>query len=161
MGFGSSSQQSSNNSNQSSQSYNQSYPFLQGALGEQVNYTGKSNNAISDLLGLNGTPAQTSGFKNFLDNSGYNFVQEQGMKGINANNAAKGLLGSGSALKAITNYNSNLTSTYLDKYLSNLLDLSDQGIKAGQILASAGNTANSQGTSYGTSSGSSFNAGLG
>ena len=161
MGFGSSSQQSSNSSNQNSQSYNQAYPYLQGALGNEVSYASKGNSAIADLLGLNGTPAQSAGFDNYKNNSGYNFVQNEGLKSINANNASKGLLGSGSALKAITNYSSGLASTYLDKYLSNLFNLSDSGYKAGSLLAQAGNTANSQGTSTGSSSGSSFNASLG
>lgn len=160
MGFGSSQQSSQNQSQQTSQSYNQAYPFLQGALGGQVSNVGKGSNAIASLLGLNGS-ADTSGLDNYLNSANYNFTRDQGIKGITSSNAAKGLLGSGSALKAITDYSSNLASTYLDKYLSNLMGLSNTGIQAGQVLASAGNTANSQGTSYGNSSGSSFNASLG
>lgn len=161
MGFGSSKQSSNNQSQQTSQSYNQAYPFLQSALGDQVSFTSKGNSAISDLLGLNGTPAQTAGFDNFRKSAGYDFMQREGINGINTSQASKGLLGSGSTLKAITKYSSNLANNFLDSYLSKLMGLSDQGIKASQILASAGNTANSQGTSFGTSSGSSFNASLG
>lgn len=160
MGFGSSKQSSQNQSQQSSQSYNQAYPFLQGALGGEVGNVGKGSSAIASLLGLNG-PADTSGLDSYLNSANYNFTRDQGIRGITSSNAAKGLLGSGSALKAITDYSSNLASTFLDKYLSNLTGLSNTGIQAGQILASAGSTANSQGTSYGTSSGSSFNASLG
>lgn len=161
MGFGSSKQSSNNSSQQTSQSYNQAYPFLQGALGDQVGNAGKGTSAIASLLGLNGGTAGSDAFNRFKDSSGYQFLQDEGVRGINANNASKGLLGSGSALKAISGYSSNLANNFLNSYLSNLMGLSNTGIQAGQVLASAGNTANSQGTSYGTSSGSSFNAGLG
>lgn len=161
MGFGSSKQSSNNQSQQASTSYNQAYPFLQGALGDQVSNTGKGTSAIASLLGLNGDSAGTDAFNRFKDSSSYNFIQNEGVKGITGSMAAKGLLGSGSALKAISNYSSNLASNFLNSYLSNLMGLSNTGIQAGQILSSAGNTANSQGTSFGSSSGSSFNASLG
>ena len=161
MGFSSSKQKSENQSQQSSTSYNQAYPFLQGALGDQVGNAGKGSSAIASLLGLSGSDAQDAGFQKFKDSSGYNFIQDEGIRGITASNAAKGLLGSGSALRGITKFSSNLASNFLNSYLSNLMGLSNTGIQAGQILASAGSTANSQGTSYGKSSGSSFNASLG
>lgn len=161
MGFSSSKQSSQNQSQQTSQSYNQAYPLLQSALGDQVSNAGVGNSAIASLLGLNGSDEGSKAFQTFKDSSGYDFIQSEGIRGINSNNAAKGLLGSGSALKAISNYSSNLASNFLNNYLSNLMGLSNTGIQAGQILASAGSTANSQGTSYGTSSGKSTNFSLG
>ena len=161
MGFGSSKQSSQNQSQQTSESKNQAYPFLQSALGDQVGNAGLGSSAIASLLGLNGSDAGTNAFNQFKDSSGYQFLQDEGVRGINANNASKGLLGSGSALKAISSYSSNLANNFLDKYLSNLMGLSNTGIQAGQVLASAGSTANSQGTSYGTSTGKSTNFSLG
>ena len=161
MGFGSNKQKSTNTSQQTSTSANQAYPFLQGALGDQVSNAGAGTNAISALLGLNGGSAQDAGFQKFKDSSGYNFIQDEGMRGITSNNAAKGLLNSGSALKGITKYNNNLSSTFLNSYLSNLMGLSSNGMQAGQIIAAAGNTSNSQGTSYGNSSGKGSNFNLG
>lgn len=161
MGFGSSKQSSQNQSQQTSESKNQAYSFLQSALGDQVSNAGVGSSAIASLLGLNGSDAGTNAFNQFKDSSSYNFVRDEGIKGIEGSMAAKGLLGSGSALKAISNYSSNLASNFLNNYLSNLMGLSNTGIQAGQILASAGNTANSQGTSYGTSSGKSTNFSLG
>ena len=161
MGFSSSRQKSKNESQQTSQSYNQAYPFLQSALGDQVSNVGRGSTVLSSLLGLNGSDAGTKAFNQFRDSSGYNFVRDEGVKGIEGSLAAKGLLGSGSALKAITNYSNNLANNFLNSYLSNLLNLSNTGIQAGQIISAAGNTANSQGTSYGTSSGSSAGVSLG
>lgn len=155
MGFSSSNQSSNNQSQQTSQSYNQAYPQLSSTFAPQTSLTGSSSNAIANLLGLNGATGQDAGFQNFKDSSGYNFIQDQGVRGITSSNAAKGLLGSGSTLKSISNYSSGLASNFLNSYLSNLTGLANTGLGAGQILASAGNTANSQGTSYGTSTGKS------
>jgi len=160
MSFSSSKNSSQNQSQQTSQSLNQAYPFLQGALGSQVGSVATGSNAIADLLGLNGAGASDAGFQKFKDSSGYNFIQGEGLKGITSNNAAKGLLGSGSALKGITNYTTGLASNFLDSYLKNLQGLSSTGLQSAQILSSAGNTANSQGTSAGTSTGSSMGIGL-
>lgn len=161
MGFGSSHQSSNNQSQQTSQSLNQAYPFLKDVLGGQVSNAGKGSSAIADLLGLNGNTGQSDAFNQFKDSSGYNFIQNEGIKGITGSNAAKGLLNSGSTLKGISQYSNNLANNFLNSYLSNLMGLSNTGIQAGQILASAGSTANSQGTSFGNSNGSSINASLG
>lgn len=160
MGFGSSKQSSQNSSQQTSESKNQAYPFLQNALGDQVSNVGRGSNAIASLLGLNGSDDGTAAFNQFKDSAGYNFIQNEGVKGITGSNAAKGLLGSGSALKGISQYSSGLASNFLNSYLANLSGLSNTGLQAGQVLSSAGNTSNAQGTSLGTSSGKSTNFSL-
>jgi hypothetical protein len=161
MGFGSSKQNSNNQSQQTSESKNQAFPFIQEQFGSQTALTSSSSNAIANLLGLNGATGQDEGFKKFRESGGYNFIKDEGLGGITASNASKGLLNSGSALKKITTYGTNLASNFLNSYLAQLAGLSDTGLKAGQLISSAGNTANSQGTSFGTSSGSSLNASLG
>ena len=161
MGFGSSRQQSQNQSQQTSQSLNQAYPFLQSSLGSEVSNVGRGSSAIASLLWLNGSDAGAAAFNQFRDSSGYNFIRDEGIRGITSSNAAKGLLNSGSTLTSIANYSSNLANNYLNSYLSNLTGLSNTGLQAGQILSGAGNTANSQGTSAGTSSGRSSNFSIG
>lgn len=158
MGF--SANKSSNKSSQSSQgtstSGNQAFNYLQGAYAPTVETGTGANNAIANLLGLNGQTGQDAGFQTFKDSSGYNFIQDEGIRGIEAGNASKGLLGSGSALKGVAGYSSNLAKSFLDSYLSNLGGLADNGFKAGNIIGGAGQTSNSQNTSEGTSKGSSF-----
>lgn len=161
MGFSKSKQRSENSSQQTSQSFNQAYPFLQNSLGDQVGNVGRGSDAIASLLGLSGDQAGVEAFNRFRDSSGYNFIQNEGLRGITGNLSSRGLLNSGSALKAAGAYSSNLANNFLSSYLSNLMGLSNTGLQAGQILASAGNTANSQGTSSGTSRGSSFSGTLG
>jgi hypothetical protein len=161
MGFGKSSQRSNNTSQQTSESRNQAYPFIQEQLGGEVANVGRGSNAIANLLGLNGAAGQDEGFNRFKQSSGYNFIQDEGIKGITGSMASKGLLGSGSALKAVSGYSSNLASSFLNNYLQQLGNLSNTGLQAGQLITSAGNTANSQGTSSGSSRGSSTNFTLG
>lgn len=161
MGFSSSKQSSTGNSQSTSASLNQAYPSLNASLGGQTSNVGTGSSALRQLLGLEGDSGASQAFQTFKDSSGYNFIRDEGMRGINSNNASKGLLGSGSALKAISGYNNNLASTYLEKYMSSLLGLSNIGLQSGQILSAAGNTANSQSTSVQSSSGKSTNLSFG
>lgn len=161
MGFGSSKQQSNTNSQQSSASLNQAYPEISSTFSPVAAQTSGATNAISSLLGLNGETGQNAAFDNYRNSSGYNFIRDQGLDGINSNNATHGLLGSGSALKGVSTYTTGLASQYLDKYLSQLSSLAGTGLTAGQVISGAGNTANSQGTSVSSSTGRSSNFSLG
>ena len=76
-------------------------PFIQSGTGAQGTYNA--------LLGINGTTPQQqaqaqTGFNNYLNNFGYNAELQQGSQAITGNQAAKGLLGSGSTLKALQKY---------------------------------------------------------
>lgn len=161
MGFGSSKQSSQNQSNQTSDSSNLAYPFLQNSLSGQVGNVGKGSNAIADLLGLNGSAGSDAGFQRFKDNSSYNFVKDEGIRGIDASNASRGLTNSGSALRGIADYSSNLASTFLDKYLAQLQGLSTTGLNAANTIGNAGQVSTSRGTSSGSSTGKSTNFSFG
>ena len=163
MGFSSSKNSSNGASQQTSASLNQSYPQISQTFSPVAAQTSGATSAIGDLLGINGGSSQDAGFQKYKDSSGYNFTRDQGIEGINSNNASKGLLASGSALKGISQYTTGLASQFLDKYLANLQGLAGTGLQAGQVISGAGNTANSQGTSINNSVGksSSFNLGSG
>lgn len=148
MSFGSSS------SKQSSQSSNQAYDFLKSSYGGQIGQGVQAQNALAGLLGLNGDAAQGNGFQNYLNSSGYKFQLGEGQNAITSSNAAAGLLNSGSALKRLTSYGQGLAGNYLQQYMAQLGGLGTQGMQAGSILSSAGNTSASKGSS------SSFNIGL-
>lgn len=155
MGFSKNSSSSQSQSQQTSNSSNRAYDFLNSSLGGQVGYAGRSNNAIADLLGLNGAGAQTQGFDTFTNSPAYKFQQDRGVGAITSSNAAKGMLNSGDTLKRITEFGQGLASTYLDKYLAQLSSLGGAGLNAGQIIGSAGGISSSSGTSSGTSTGKS------
>ena len=161
MGFGKSKSKSVQQSQSTQTSFNQAYPFMQSALGGSVGAVGESQNAIRSLLGLAGDTGQRAAFDKFRESSGYNFMRDEGIKSIGASSAAKGLLGSGSALKAITNFSSGLASQYLDKYMSQLTGLGNSGLSAAQIIAGVGQKSEGQATSSGNSKSSSMNVSFG
>ena len=154
MGFSSGGSQSTNNSVQSSSSHNQAYPFMQDTFGSTAGLTGQSSGAIANMLGLNGATGQNDAFNNYKNSSGYNFLQGQGINGIVGNDATKGLLNSGSILKGVTDYSTNMANTFLNGYLQNLTGLSNTGAQAGGLISGAGTTAQSNGQSTGNSSAS-------
>lgn len=133
-------------------SQNQAYPWLQQQYAPQVQQGLDASDAYGNLLGLSGPSRFDEQFNDYKDSSGYNFMLDQGSKAITGNNAAKGLLNSGSTLKALNTFGQNTASTYFNQYLDRLLGLTKSGQEAGGLISGAGNT--SQGTS--SSSGSSY-----
>lgn len=147
-------QQSTQTSQNTSNSYNQAYPFIQqqfgGITGQAVNGT----NALQALLS-----GDMSGLNTFLNTTGYNFDRDRGEGSINTKLASQGMRNSGAALKGLTQFNQGLRSTYSNNYIDTLLKQIGAGFNAGQLISGAGNTANSQGTSAGQSTGSSSSTG--
>lgn len=134
-------------SQSSSSSKNQAYNYLQKGLAPQVsNATGASSD-LAGLLGVGGNAAEgQAGFNNYLNSTGYNFMLNQGSQAITNNNAAKGLLNSGSTLKALTSYGQNLGSQYYQNYLGDLNNLTQTGNQAAGIVGNAGQTSSSSGS---------------
>ncbi len=142
------SQQSSTSENSSS---NRAYDTLSAQLNPQLQAGSRATSAYQDLLGLNGQPANQTAFRDYLNNSGYNFAFDEGMRGINAANSAGGGLYSGAALRGATRYGQNLGSQYFDKYLQQLQGQMGQGNTAANLLAGAGGVSNGTSSSSGYS----------
>lgn len=143
--FGKSSKQT-----QTSESGNKYFPQAQEDFGGVAKQTGNVTNALSALLGLGGDPSvQQKAFETFRNNTGYQFGLDQGVNAITGSNAAKGLLNSGATAKAINQFGQDYASTKYNDYLSQLFNLSNQGLQAGQILSGAGQYSRSQGQSKG------------
>jgi len=137
----------------------------------------QSLNLVTSLLS-----GDASGFNSFKKNAGFGSELSEGLKGITGSAAAAGTLRSGSTGKSYANYATNLNNSFLDRYLSGNLNaanayntaqstplqnyllgnqsLSDTGIRSGQILAQAGNTALAQSTGTNNSSSKSGLGGL-
>lgn len=128
----------------SSSSFNQAYPYLQGALSGTVSNGTGATDLVSQLLGASPmTDAASNGLNNFLGSSGFNFAQQQGQNSINNNAAAHGLLNSGSTAKALTTFGQNLGQQSFGNYLSQLMGLGQQGLSAANVIGGAGSTSNS------------------
>ncbi len=151
---GSSTQQSTSSS--SSDSHNQAYPWLQQTYGGMGATGVGANDAIANLLGIGNNPAAgAAAFDAYKNSAGYQSALTSGTDAIMGNKAAGGLLQSGSALKGVSRFGSDLASQYYDKYLNNLLGLSNQGLQAGSLISGAGGVSTSQSNSQ--SSGTSTN----
>jgi hypothetical protein len=132
---------------QSSSSGNHAWEPIKNAFSPALGYVTKGGDALSALLGLNGDgAAQKAALDNFANSAGMQWQQEQGNRMINSNQAAIGLLQSGSTLTGIQKYAQGLGSTYLNSYMDKLLGLGNLGIGAGGVMASAGQWSKSKGT---------------
>lgn len=151
----SSQQQSTQNSQSQSSSENVAYPWLQSQLGDTVSNGTSANNTLSNMLGLNGKFDQNGSFQNFLDNSGYSFINDQGNRAVTGSKAAAGMLGSGSYGTALQARGQNTAKSYLNDYLSQLMGQSGQGVTAANVVGGAGQKSQSTGTSSGQSTGTS------
>lgn len=93
------------------------------------------------LIGL-GTPEQqatASGqFDNYLKNFGFDQELSQGSRAITGNQAAKGLLGSGSTLKGLQRYGLGLRDQYRGNFLNLLGNQQALGLNAAGIGAGVG-----------------------
>lgn len=126
-------------SNSTSLSANQAYDYLKGSYGGSVSAGTGATNALSGLLGTGGDPAASqAAFSNYLGSSGYKFQLGEGVGAINTNNASRGLLNSGSALKKVQSYGQGLAGNYLQQYMSQLGALSGQGAAAGNLIGQTG-----------------------
>lgn len=116
-----------------------------------------ANNQYLQYLGLGGSPqaanygmyAQPFSMKNFQQDPGYTFRLGEGLKAINQQFAGRGGIGSGAALKAISNYGQNAASQeYQNAYnryyndrnqmLAPLSELTNRGYNASNQLGQFG-----------------------
>lgn len=131
------------------ESYNKAYPQVSQQLSPLLPYAQQGASQYSAFL--NG---DTSGFEKYLDNTGYDFQQDEGQRGILQLLGNKGLRNSGAALRKLTRFNTDLKQQYSNNYLDRLLGLANVGTDAARTITGAG------GYSLGASS-SKTNPGLG
>lgn len=156
----SSQQQSTSDSSSNSESGNHAYDYLMQSLNPQVGTGGAAMGQIGALLGLGGDKAGAdAGYQNFLNSSGYHNIFDQAMKGVTGSAAAKGLLSSGSTLKALQNRGSDLAQQSFGNYLGNLQGLVGSGQSAAGLIGNAGQYANSTSTSHSQATGTSTASG--
>lgn len=135
--FGSAPKSSSTSSNTAAPFITQTYsPMAQTGVG--------ATNALSGLLGLGGDQeAAKEGYQNFLNSSGYQNVIDSAMRGITGSHGAQGLLRSGATLGRMQDRASDIGGQYFTNYLGQVSNLANQGLNAGQLITSAGQTSSS------------------
>ena len=95
--------------------------------------------SYQDFLGLNGA----AGGQRFLDmfqkaNPGFQFGLDQGERAINNNRAVRGLYGSGSAAKALSNWGTDYANQQIGNYANRFLGLAEMGQNASAQTGSFG-----------------------
>jgi hypothetical protein len=118
---------------------------------------GQALGASADLMGLNGPDAASAAMSNFQQGPGYQWQLGQGLRAIDAGNAAKGILRSGATEKAEMTYGEGLANQSFQQYYNNLAGISGQGLTAATGGASTAATGanlaqgagNTQGSIYG------------
>lgn len=133
---------------QKQESGNLAYGDISSAFKPALGYVTQGGNALANLLGV-GTGDQTQALDKFANSGGMQWLMDQGNRMINSNQAAKGLLNSGSTLTGITKYGQGLGSTYLSQYMDKLLGLGNLGLGAGGVLSGAGQWSKGTGATKG------------
>jgi len=120
----------------------------------------------SALSGAEGPEAATAAMEGFTASPGYQFRLDEGMRGVDAGAAAKGMLRSGATLKREQAFAQGLASDEFSQYYNRLNALSQQGLnaasgtgnaemQAGQGMANTAlGGANAQSSIYGNAAGS-------
>lgn len=103
-------------------------------------------NAYNSFLSGEG---QEEAFQKYLDSGDYKFTTQQGMEAINQNMAAKGLLNSGSTLKALTQWGQQNAMQYRENYMNRLLQSAGVGAGVlGNLMGASNNSAQMLGQQY-------------
>lgn len=103
------------------------------ATGELEGFAGagdQANEAILGGLGIGDTAQTDAAFQNFLNSTGFKSQLAAGSEAITGNQAAAGLLNSGSTLKRLTRFGQDLGQQGFNNFLGNLGDVAGRGLTA-------------------------------
>lgn len=103
---------------------------------------GQATDAASQISRLLGGDA--SGFNAYKDATGFDFMSEQGSRGITGNAAARGLMRSGATGQALANYGNQMQNQFASQYMDRLLGLGNMGLQAGNLVGNAGQVSTEQ-----------------
>lgn len=88
------------------------------------------------LSGALGPEAQQEAYNEYQESPGVEFQRQQGVKGLEAGLSAKGGLGGGSRLKALSKFNQGLALQNFDNQYNKLTGLTKTGVNAATNLGS-------------------------
>ena len=108
-------------------------PFFQG----QIETADIGRQRLSEMLGLTGDYDQT--VANFRNAPGYQFMFDEGLRGLDQSAAARGSLNSGAHQKALMGYGQGMADQSWQQQINNLA-----GLQSGGFAAANGLTNNSQ-----------------
>lgn len=116
------------------------FDFATGSpLNEQIlGAGGRASDLRSSLLGLTDPVAGQAALEAFQRGTGFQNRLKTGREAITGGAATQGLLESGGTLKGLNRFGQDLAQTSFNQFLSQLGDVTGQGIQAGGIISGAG-----------------------
>ena len=126
----------------------QKKPNYGGSLvGQAISGAYNAAQAPYNAVPPNTAPSAATQMQTIANTPGYQWQLSQGTQAVQRNLAAKGLLNSGAAGKALEQYGQGLAGTYESQYVSGLQSLAGLGQGAANSVAAAGmNAANQVGS---------------
>lgn len=124
-------------SKSSSSSDNQAYPWIKDTYAPMAQNGVGANNILSGLL-TGDDDEFDAGYDRFRESAGYRNVLDTAMRGLSGSAGSRGMLRSGSTLKALQDRAAGIGDQYFTNYLGQLSGLAGQGLNAGQLVAGAG-----------------------
>ncbi len=128
--------------NQANATQQHMYDQTRSDLGGYRDVGGGAAQALGNFYGLGGTSPDYQKILSGLP--GYQFQMQSGTKAVDQNLAARGLLQSGAAGKALTQYGQGLGSSYAQQYTQGLAGLANLGENAAAGTGAAGANAAGQ-----------------
>ncbi len=122
--------------NQANNTQRQMYDQTRSDLGGYRDIGGSAASALGNFYGLGGTSPDYQKILSGLP--GYQFQMQSGTKAVDQNLAARGLLQSGAAGKALTQYGQGLGQSYAGQYAAGLSGLAGMGENAAAMTGTAG-----------------------
>lgn len=104
-------------------------------------YLDSGKNALAGYQFEMGLGARPEGYGGFQTTPGYDFRRQQGIDAIDASAATRGGLMSGKTLQDLTTFGDGMASQEYGNYMQRLAGLSDMGMGAAGMQATAGNNA--------------------
>jgi hypothetical protein len=119
------------------ESKNQAYPWLTQQFSAPAQaLTSQGQAGLGNYMAmLNGSDGG-AGFNTYKQSTGYENIFDEAMRGVTSNAASKGLLASGSTLRATQDRAGQLAQQNFQNYLAQVLEGSKTGLAGGQNLAS-------------------------
>ena len=104
-------------------------------------YTEAGTNALAPtqaLLGLSGPEAAQEAMANYQQSPGYQYQFDQGMRAVQSNAAANGMLNSGATLKALQDRGNQLGNIDFGTYYNRLLQVAQMGQNSAAGVGASG-----------------------
>jgi hypothetical protein len=137
-----------------SESKNLAYPYIQNTFGGAAsNLLNEGQSGLNQYLATLSGADNGAGYNAYKDSTGYEDIFNESQRAVTGSQAARGLLGSGSTVRALADRGGQLAQQGFGNYLQQLMAGSQAGLGAatnfGGLIANAGQTSTQTGATGG------------